>query len=313
MSFFTEEQLGQNFFGTKKVMDLSTFIGMGVVNLTPDSFSDGGEFNHPEALKNRIEHLLKFNISLLDFGAQSTAPNASLVTEDEEWNRIETLLLPQLLEYKNVANFEVSIDTFRPNVFNKVAIFFREHEIKSSLTWNDISGKMDGDVISILKEYPETKYVFCHNLAATREESHLHMDFAHETSGHPKYIVDYFKDAEFKMVKHNLTDRVLFDPCFGFSKNHEQNLTLIKQLPSMIKKFSVERKWVIGISKKSFLQKNLRNLIGDDKKGLFDATEAIHALCLGYWFKNLEGHKLWFRIHNPLTFEAAKIGASIIN
>ncbi len=207
---------------------------MGVINLTPNSFSDGGEVTALN-LKERIQFLNQFDV--IDVGAESTAPMNAAISPEEEWRRLE-ILIPYLREIKTT----LSVDTYHPETI------FRMTELYSGeLIWNDISGKFDQSVEKFLSLRKNLYYVFCHNLASTRKESILHMNFL---SLNEEFFIDELVDYFTPHKRPN----VIFDPCLGFSKSYAQNWKILEQFHLLQKKID-HSSWLIGFSRKSFLRK----------------------------------------------------------
>ena len=240
---------------------------MGVMNVTPNSFSDGGEFFNPESLSNRIQFLKNFDA--IDIGCESTAPmNASLPWETE-WERWQ-MVLPHLKNLECV----ISADTYHPETIFGLVKFWKDHKLQNKLIWNDVSGKFDESVREFLKTGFD--YVFCHNLAPSRELSGRHMDYVNSEMDLKKYFAPF---------KH---PQVIFDPCLGFSKSYEQNWEIIETFPEIQKAVDYER-WLIGFSRKSFLKKKF----GVEEK---EKLDQLHAEMIG----NLAfQHEIWIRTHRP--------------
>lgn len=302
-NFFTEYgSVSENFLGTRKKNQSDSIHAMIVLNLTPDSFSDGGSIQSPADLEDKYNSLLREEKQVFDIGAQSTAPNNPPITKEEEIKRFKTLFYPfvEKLGVEFEGNF--SIDTYRGEVFSEVYQFVRELSPKTHLIWNDVSGVMDDECIDTLKKCPDAEYVFCHTTIKDRSLTNDHMDQVMEERPEDvaRELMNYFKGSELTLAKHDIGERTYFDPCFGFSKNKEQNLRLLRDLPWLVKKFQAERKWVIGISKKSFLQDAVKD------------TEYLHTVLLANWLRELGKRNILFRIHSPTVLEVAKKSAEIL-
>ena len=163
----------------------NSFYKVAILNITPDSFSDGRESFSVETFR---EKLLNFSYStniIFDIGAQSTAPSAVSISSAEEIKRFEQVFFPNLedsLVRGIILNSGVSIDTFRPETFLYVLNHFKKIKLlPASLIWNDVSGKFDSEVINILRN-EEIHYIFSHNLASSRSETPNHRSFVSNTS-----------------------------------------------------------------------------------------------------------------------------------
>jgi dihydropteroate synthase len=245
------------------------FKRMGVMNVTPDSFSDGGEFLSSDSIFHRLKILNQFDA--IDIGAESTAPQNHSIPWQIEWERWQ-MVLPLL----NEVTTTISADTYHPETIFELLKHWRDHKLKNRLIWNDVSGKFDDSVREFLKSGHD--YVFCHNLAPTRELSGRHMDYvSHELNLH-----EYFRS--------HLHPQVIFDPCLGFSKTFEQNWEILETFGE-IQKMSKHNRWLIGFSRKSFLKKKY----GVEER---DELDRLHVLELEKIKNQLSG-EVWIRTHRP--------------
>lgn len=273
---------------------------MGVINVTPNSFSDGGLAFNKTGIENRL-HTLSSKCDILDFGGESTAPMNSSVGSEAEKERL-ALLLETFKSTSFLKSYpgKISLDSFR----SENALWFFECLKKEGVSsekfiWNDVSGVWDQSVEDFLKNFSDSLYVFCHNEAGNREESGKHMEKVPNVSNGDliPYLLDFFSKG-FK-------ERVFIDPCFGFSKTYEQNLYLLEHWGSLIPHFS-QQGFVFGISKKSFLrrfwQENIASQSDLTREVLLQKSEYLHLL----WLKNalLQGEnqglqELVLRVHDP--------------
>jgi len=267
---------------------------MGVMNLTPNSFSDGNCLSTDAAIQERFQHLFNNQVEAVDLGFESTAPmNASLSLE-QELERVYSFLdldLSLLLKFKII-----SIDTYRPQVVETILLALLKQNFSGRLLWNDISGQLDGEALLLLQKYSNLDYVFCHNLSNSRETGSAHMTYK---SNGPLDLKAYFLKAldHFKTID---SDRVWFDPCFGFSKDQGQNIELLKELPHLIASFGDSRPWVVGLSRKSFMRSFIEEIDGNlTREELLSYSEYFHILAISH-FRNVS-NPLYFRVHNPLV------------
>ena len=267
---------------------------MGVINITPNSFSDGGKFLDPAKISEFVSTASGFEKYVLDIGAQSTAPFNSAISAEEEINRFDQYFLP-LIKDLNLANKTiVSIDTYYPEVMRYVL----ESIDHSRLTflWNDVSGKIDSSCIELLKEYKNLLYVYSHNLCPTRSEAASHMNYVNRNLS-AKSLTNFFTSATSKFKEQDISlDRIYFDPCYGFSKTKEQNYELIKNAQEYM---SCHDQWIIGVSKKSFLQ-----ALSDKKEKCerIAESEFFHVLILSQFMNDFPNKNIIFRIHNFDTY-----------
>lgn len=268
---------------------------MGVINITPDSFSDGGKYTSLSSIKDQIQHFRNYGCKCFDFGAESTAPFNRAISEREEQDR----LLP-LFELIRSGEFKedetLSFDTYKLSTFRKIITFVRECGLRNKVLFNDVSGALDEGLFSLMNEF-EFDYIFSHSLVPTREQASDHMEYLSEEID----LLKYFNDAKKVFEKRNLLERVIFDPCFGFSKTAEQNLELINKTHQWI---GASDKWVFGISRKSFLRALSPS---KDRAEQVFFSELLHGQVLVNWMKNLQSQSILIRIHDPAVFLSAEI------
>lgn len=224
---------------------------MGVVNATPDSFSDGQIFFSPQLLKERLEYFLK-TCHIIDIGAQSTAPQAASLTQAQEWQRWEDLVLPVLDSINWNPQVALSCDTYRVKTMEQIIKWALNKKNLTSLWFNDVSGIVDSEVLSFLKDYPQVNYILCHNQVPQREATSKHMNFQN-----PNLTIfdmeNFFREKAQIFSDEKLSSRWWADPALGFAKSREQNLAIFSQLPSLFAS-DFHHQWVLAISRKSFLR-----------------------------------------------------------
>lgn len=280
---------------------------MAIINLTPDSFSDGGKFIGQQHLCDHLAYLEKKNHLIFDFGAESTAPFNSALPQADEIARFDHYLLPALNKI-DFNNKYISIDTYKMDVFKYVYTAIKSSSPSAQVIWNDVSGILDSAVIEILKiDCPDAHYVYCHTFNESRSNSSDHMDYAQDISPQELLckIIDSFECARSKLKKEGLLAKVFFDPCFGFGKNFEQNIYLLDNLATLMK---CHQQWVIGISRKSFLQRlcleqdqNDYERLKGDKKALYSATDDLALRYYQKWTQQgfMIGKQVYIRLHQP--------------
>jgi dihydropteroate synthase len=246
---------------------------MGVMNITPDSFSDGGEFflSDFQAMLKQFGHL-----DALDIGAESTAPMNVAISHEQEWERLQ----PILSQVENL-NCTLSLDTYHPETIFKLA-----RNWKGPLIWNDVSGKFDESVREFLEMSEKFHYVFCHNLAASRELSIKHMDYLSNNEDE-----DFIEELAAFFNPH-IHPRVIFDPCLGFSKSYEQNWYVLNHFSELQKRISHDR-WLIGFSRKSFLRRKYNVTLKQR-----DRLDQLHIAEVARLIPSLIG-EVWIRTHRP--------------
>lgn len=273
---------------------------MGVINVTPDSFSDGGKAFNEEGLQSQVSRLIQ-KCSILDFGAESTAPMNKAIGDRAERERLE-FLMDSIKSNSLLRDFKgtISLDSYRPeNVFwffdTLRSLDFEE----SRFLWNDVSGKFDPFVDEFFHNFPSSQYVFCHNEASSREDASKHMERVYD--GSEAELIEYLKEFFAKGRR----SRVLIDPCFGFSKSYQQNLNLLKNWSELVNSFP-DQGFVFGISKKSFLRRwwGDHMAFGEEltRVSLMKKSEYLHLM----WLKDaiIQGQqkglqRLVLRVHDP--------------
>ena len=251
---------------------------MGVMNITPNSFSDGGELNTPAKIQEKIQAFSSFEA--IDIGAESTAPMNASISWKEEWARLH----PYLHLFKNFPG-TLSFDTYHPETMEEVLKFYLDHGFTQDLIWNDVSGKFDHFAREFISIAPHFYYVYCHNLAPSRELSGRHMDYI-DSNLSLETLKDFF--SPFKLPQ------VIFDPCLGFSKTYEQNWMILENFGELQKLVGHEQ-WLLGFSRKSFLKK---------RSGLTE-KESLDRYHQGI-LTNIRSQLLadvWIRTHRPDLIE----------
>jgi dihydropteroate synthase len=176
---------------------------------------------------------------------------------------------------------------------------------QNQVIFNDVSGALDSDLERLLLKYPNIIYVFSHNRAPSRFQTQEHMKYIS-----PNYDEDllsefneYFEKGKEWFKSKGIKNPVWFDPCFGFSKDYQQNLDLLKLLPQLIKTHSPERIWLLGISKKSFLRKLVADNLARDEQ--IRRAEQAHSAILASWMRSIsKRNQLVIRVHDLSLFQS---------
>ena len=250
-----------------KLIDLSTPKIMGILNLTPDSFSDGGKFNDEKSALLQAEKMIKEGADFIDIGAQSTRPNAEFLSAKEEILRIGKMIS---LIKKEFPETLISLDTF----YSEVLKFGFDEGID---VVNDISG---GDFDkNLLKTVAETKlpYILMHSNSTYQN--------MHEKIHYEDIIVSlnyYFSKKINELQKFGIND-VILDPGFGFGKTIKDQYKMIDEIEHIgFGKFPL----LIGISRKSFIYKPLGKLPTE----INEETQNLHRKVLEKGAKILRVH-----------------------
>jgi dihydropteroate synthase len=219
---------------------------MGVVNVTPDSFSDGGNFFASDAAIAQGEKLAADGADILDIGGESTRPFSGPVPEDEEIRRV----MPVIEKLAKRLSIPISIDTM------KAAVARRAIEAGASMI-NDISAlRFDPDMAAVAKAF-DTPVVLMHMLGdpKTMQKSPSYDDLIFE-------IRNFLEDAIRRAAGQGLSkSKLIIDPGIGFGKTVSHNLLLINHLESFA---SLEVPILIGPSRKAFIRKLLKDEQSED-------------------------------------------------
>lgn len=205
---------------------------MGILNITPDSFSDGGEFNGLSSALERLNKLYEEGADIIDIGACSTAPNNTIISVDEELKRLE--ILHQLVEKAKVP---LSIDTFRP----EVAKFALENGVSII---NDESGTFNPAMAEIVKEH-NAGWIFMHTGGKSSKETSVY------GNGVVEAVVSFFDDMKNKASDFGINEACLCYDCgIGFGKTRNDDIELLRNC-KILSQYSplligVSRKRVIG-------------------------------------------------------------------
>jgi dihydropteroate synthase len=219
---------------------------MGIVNVTPDSFSDGGRFNDPGRAVEHAFTLLAEGADILDIGGESTRPGAEPVSEAEELHRV----LPVIRAVRSQTKALLSIDTM------KAAVARAALDAGADII-NDVTG-LRGDA-SMSRVAAESKA----GLVV------MHMTGTPQTmQAKPQYddvvaaVRDYFENRLRVLQNEGIDpERIVLDPGFGFGKTLEHNLTLMRELPQL----ATQRPLLVGVSRKSMIARVVHSEVMEDR------------------------------------------------
>ena len=221
------------------LLDLSSPLVMGILNLTPDSFYDGGNLNSEPSIIETAAALLNAGATILDLGAYSSRPGASEVSEQTELER----LLPALKTIvKHFPNAIISVDTFRSEVV-------RQAVAAGAAIVNDISGgSLDNELFKTVGEL-KAPYVLMHMQGSPRtmQNNPQYTDVVGE-------VYQFFTEKIIELKAAGVKD-IILDPGFGFGKTLEHNYQLLNALPEFK---ALGYPVLIGASRKSMINKLLK-------------------------------------------------------
>lgn len=200
---------------------------VGILNVTPDSFSDGGLYVNPENARNHLLKLIDEGADIIDIGAESTRPNASSVSSKEQINRLKPIL-------KKLPNIPISIDTRS----SEVARFALDKGVNII---NDVSGlSYDKKLVDVVAEY-KAQLIIQHSTINTADKP---------------FYKDVVEDVCFSLInkiefaKENGIENIIIDPGIGFGKNKNDNFEILNRIEEF---FFLDKPIMLGISRKSLL------------------------------------------------------------
>jgi len=234
-----------------RLQSLDKPLVMGILNVTPDSFYAASRLSSETDIRRRAETIINEGGAIIDVGACSTRPDATPVSAQEEWKRLEPALL---LLQKEFPRTPLSVDTFRPDIARRAVEEFGVAII------NDVSGG-----VADAKMFPavarlNVPYVLTYSIAATNT------DVAGEA-------LLFFADKLRLLRQLGLND-VIIDPGFGFNKSLDENYAVMRRLHEFSQ--MLECPLLVGVSRKSMLY----NLLGCTPDESLNATTALNTFAL---------------------------------
>ena len=250
---------------------LSTPWVMGILNITPDSFYEESRITKPLEAVERAEQMLSQGAKIIDIGGYSSRPGASLVSQEEEWNRLQNVIPAVRALTDKIPGTFISVDTFRASVAEK-AINAGAHMI------NDISaGNLDNKMHKVVAKL-KCPYILMHMQGDPRTMQD-NPSYRHITQD----IVKFFSERLPKLHDMGIHDTIV-DVGFGFGKTLEHNYQLLRELHAFQ---LLGRPILIGISRKSMVYKALNNTAEESLNG----STALHMAAL------LQGSNI-LRVHD---------------
>lgn len=268
-----------------EVLDFSTPVVMGILNVTPDSFYDGGSYQSEAEVIGRIHRIVEEGGGIIDVGAYSSRPGAAVVSEKEEIGR----LMPAVeLIRKYYPHIPVSIDTFQAKVAKEV------NSCMGPVIVNDISGgTMDEAMFGYVAE-ADIPYVMMHiqGTPETMQKNPVYTDVVKEVGQFFQERIARLEAAGFRQI--------ILDPGFGFGKTLQHNYELLNGM-EVYKQ--LEYPLLVGISRKSMIYK----LLGGTPADALNGTTVLNTLSL------LKGADI-LRVHDVKeAVEAVKIVEAMRN
>lgn len=256
---------------------------MGILNVTPDSFSDGGRFRQKDAIRFRIEQMVLAGVDLLDIGGESTRPGASFVSVDEELDRV----LPAIEIARTEFSVPVSVDTYKTEVMGASI------ELGVDMI-NDVNALQAKGALELLSN--SDAYVCLMHKQGTPETmqaSPVYQDVVADVMG---FLSDRARRCENSGIERK---RIVLDPGFGFGKTLQHNVELFTHLEKIL---SLGYPLLVGVSRKRMIGE----LLGDrpvDDRVIGSVTAAV--------LSAQKGAKI-IRVHDvPETIQAIEIMKSL--
>ncbi|MFL5730270.1 MAG: dihydropteroate synthase [Cytophagaceae bacterium] len=239
------------------LLDLSEPAVMGILNVTPDSFFDGGAWQEEDKILERAGQMLSEGARIIDIGGYSSRPGADDISEEEELKRVIPAIQAVKKKYPDV---RISVDTFRSEVAEAALS-------EGACMVNDISaGELDNRMFNLIAEW-QVPYVIMH-MRGTPQTMKKLTDYKNVTLE----VLDYFQKKIFILKQLGVRD-IIIDPGFGFAKTMDQNYEILKNL-NYFK--SLNLPLLAGVSRKSMIWKKLET----DAAGALNGTSVLNTIAL---------------------------------
>ena len=257
---------------------------MGILNVTPDSFSDGGRFCELDTALRQTEAMIQEGVDIIDIGGESTRPGAQDVSVDEELDRV----IPVIVAIRERFDIPISVDTSKPEVM-QAALEYKVEVI------NDVRALQEqGALAACAKNDVLVCLMHMQGQPRTMQQAPYYADVVQS-------VADFFQERIDACVQAGIArERIILDPGFGFGKNLEHNLALFKELPV-------------------FQSFNLPILVGVSRKGMIGtllngrpAAERMQGSVAAAVMAAVKGAKI-VRVHDVLaTVDALKIAQAVL-
>jgi len=235
---------------------------VGILNITPDSFSNDGLQSSPSSAIMRVNELFEWGADIIDIGAESTAYNATLLTHEQEWSRLECVL-------KNIPTKNISIDTYHHNTAKK-CIGLGVDMI------NDVTGGKDDKMLELIAKNPHVKYIIMHNIKIPADRNFRIKSVSE--------IYDWAKANIQRCLDFGINkEQLIFDPGLGFTTYPKEAFEVIKNCQDL-RALGVPS--YIGHSRKSCFE-NVTNLAPEQR----DLETTIASV---YMYNKVD----YLRVHN---------------
>ena len=240
-----------------KILNLNTQKIMGIINLSTDSFYDGGRYNSIDKVNTQISNLVSNGAEIIDVGAASSKPGSKLIDPKKELDIVSDYIIELSKNFKDI---HLSIDTYNSNV--------AEYALSKGFTLiNDISaGRYDSNIFNVVKDY-NAGYILMHMLGDPENmQENPEYDNVVES-------IKIFLKTKIQRLQESGFDNIIIDPGFGFGKSIDDNFKILKELESFR---SLKKPIIVGLSRKSMIYKTL----GITPEESLNGTTALNTLAL---------------------------------
>lgn len=219
---------------------------MGILNLTPDSFSDGGLFTKKDSALKHVTQMINDGAQIIDVGGESTRPGAAEISQDEECMRV----IPVIEAIREISDIPISIDTSKTHVMQQAI------SAGASMI-NDVNAlRADGAVELVAKLDVPVCLMHMQGLPRTMQHTPSYENVVSEVKDFLKQRIDVCVNAGINL------NNIIIDPGFGFGKTLEHNLSLFKHLDEFVK---LNVTLLVGVSRKSMIGAVLNNAAADKR------------------------------------------------
>lgn len=279
----------------------------GIINVTPDSFSDGGKFFDVKNALNRAKILVKHGAAMIDVGGESTRPHSRIISAEEECARI----LPVIKALKEEIDVPISVDTWK-------AAVAREALNAGADVINDITGLLGDEKMANVIKAANASVILMANATLARENHAASACFPHFAFGNPfsktelsvfssmsatELVKFYIKKSLEKAENAGITkEKILIDPGIGFGFTNEENFEILSHLSAFTKS---EYFVFLGVSRKRFLRSLFEDSPLKDEKSAFEKVDLSSSYVSSV--ASFAGVK-WLRVHTTrFHFDALKL------
>ena len=263
----------------------------GILNVTPNSFSDGNDYMDPQQALNNVHHMIESGMQVIDIGAEATNPKiSSLIDSHEELKRLAPVLeaiYPILKQH----NIEISIDSRHVDTISYIANHYHIDIV------NDQSSGSESGMIKYIAEHKHLQYVIMHHLTLPTTPDIRIPDHEHPI----EVITHYLADKIETLKQHGIEDkRIILDPGIGFGKTADHSSHILGNLEQLMQHFP-RHKFMIGHSRKSFL----KHLLPD---GIAACERDLETAIITSWLTKYSNQIEYLRVHNVnYTMRAIKL------